>query len=169
MNKTLLKSIELVKYNGTNTMVWKEGNILVWYKLGQTIVIPTNAGWKSNGENVMGAGIAKEASLIVPKLPSIYGEFCQQKNPRVYLKELHLICVPSKPLNTSSPHLSWKQDADFATVRTSLEWLEANSEQFPNPVYVPLLGAGNGGLDKDLVRELMDSILKNEKFIGVIW
>lgn len=148
---------------------WKEGNIVVYWKLGSTIVVPTNAGWKKTGENVMGAGIALEMSKLIPDLPLQYGVHCQNKTPRIHLVQHRIICVPSKPLNPKAPHLSWQQDADPKTVKESLEWLENNADTFPDLVYVPIIGAGNGRLDKELVKDLMTRTLKNEKFVGVEW
>ena len=60
-------------------MNWKNGNIWVWYRLGCTIVIPTNAGYKitrQGFQNVMGAGLAKEAAkqcgrLDIPAVSAI--------------------------------------------------------------------------------------------------
>lgn len=148
-------------------MTWKNGNIWVYWRLGKTIVIPTNAGYKSNGENVMGAGLAFQASKEVPDLPRVYGIRCMDKNPCFYYKEKRLILVPSKPLIAETPWLSWKQSARADTLVSSLEWLESNAVIFETDVYVPLIGAGNGGLDKVLVKKRMNEILKNNKFIGV--
>ena len=148
---------------------WKEGNIIAWYNMGRTIVVPTNAGWTKEGANVMGAGIAKEIANVVPDLPAVYGKYCQSEETRVYLPEMRLILVPSKPLIPDTPWLSWKQNADPKTVRESLSWLQANAKKFPTPVYVPLIGAGNGKLTPEAVSSLMDTLLTDECFIGVTW
>jgi hypothetical protein len=150
-------------------MIWKHGNIWVWYKLGHTVVIPTNAGWKSNGENVMGAGLAKDAVRLVPDLPVVYGADCQARLPWQYYPEWRLICVPSKPLNEGQPHLSWMGTADPATVQDSLRWLQENAQCFPSVVYVPIIGSGNGSLSAELVQAYMEDVLKDERFVGVTW
>ncbi|MCK9428789.1 MAG: hypothetical protein M0R17_02110 [Candidatus Omnitrophica bacterium] len=148
-------------------MNFKQGNLWVWHKLGSTIVIPTNEGWKHDGSNVMGAGLAKEAREVYTELPKIYGRDCQLLTSRVYYPDYRLILVPSKPLNVKSPHLSWQGNANINTVTKSLKWLQDISESLPEKVYVPLIGAGNGQLDPELIKELMDKILISEKFIGV--
>jgi hypothetical protein len=148
-------------------MNWKNGNIWIYYKLGSTIVIPTNEGWKHDGSNVMGAGLAKDAAQIFSELPKIYGRDCQLLTTRVYYKDYRLILIPSKPLNVKSPHLSWQGVANIATVAKSLRWLQDTKDNYPEKVYIPLIGTGNGGLDPDLIKELMDKVLTSEKFIGV--
>ncbi len=150
-------------------MLWREGNIIVSWKMGKTIVIPTNAGWKHNGENVMGRGIAAQIAKLIPDLPRIYGEHCKNLNPRVYLVEHRLIMLPSKPLIKAEPHMSWNQDADPNTVKESLIWLQEQEKQLPNEVYVPIIGAGNGNLDKSMIKGLMNSIFTSDKFIGLEW
>ena len=39
------------------------------------IVVPTNVGWKRDGSNVMGAGLAKQARLKFKQLPYDYGKW----------------------------------------------------------------------------------------------
>jgi len=117
----------------------------------------------------MGAGLAKQASELVTDLPGGYGQDCRSGLPWKYYPEWHMICVPTKPLNTVCPHLSWQGLADVGTIQGSLRWLEENAQCFPNVVYVPLLGAGNGGLAPELVQTYMEATLKAECFVGVVW
>ena len=107
-------------------MKWVKGNIWIEHKMGSYIVIPTNAGWKGNGDNIMGAGLAKDAMKRFPELPRLYGAYCQVKTPRVVFDEFRLILVPSKPLNEKQPWLSWQGSADYETVKKSLQWLQDN-------------------------------------------
>jgi len=148
-------------------MIWKEGDIWIWYKMGNIIVVPTNAGYRKDGSNVMGAGIAKQAAVIYPDLPEEYGKFCQGGSPNQYFPDKRLVLVQTKSLNKEKPYLSWKQPSSIEVVIDSLKWLQISSSFFPSKVYVPILGSGNGGLDRGLVRKHMDALLTNEKFIGV--
>jgi hypothetical protein len=149
-------------------MKWTKGDIWIYHKLGSIIVIPTNAGWKSDGSNVMGRGLAKQASEKFLWIPQDYGTYCRHKYPYCYYPEIKLILVPSKRLNEKQPYLSWQHESDKDTVTSSLEWLQTNVEAFnSDKVYVPILGSGNGGMQKGLVEELMDKILIHPKFIGV--
>jgi hypothetical protein len=148
-------------------MEWKNGNIWVYWKLGKIIVIPTNAGWKSDKTNVMGRGLALQASKEISDLSAIYGARCIQKDPYFYFKEKRLILVPSKPLDEEHPWLSWQQSSRVDTVVESLGWLQKNVDLFDIDVYVPIIGSGNGGLDKFLIKKRMNEILTDPKFIGV--
>jgi hypothetical protein len=148
-------------------MKWTKGDIWIYHKLGKTIVIPTNAGWKSDGSNVMGRGLAKQASEKFNWLSQDYGQYCKNENPYCYYSNVNLILVPSKALNKEKPFLSWQHEADKDTITSSLNWLQDNSISFPDKIYVPILGSGNGKMQKGLVKELMDRILISGKFIGV--
>jgi hypothetical protein len=149
-------------------MRWVNGDIWIYYKLGGTIVIPTNAGWKSDSSNVMGRGLAKQASEKFKNLSLTYGQYCKSKQPHCYFENMRLILVPSKKLNEKQPWLSWQHEADQETIRNSLTWLQQNVKSFQaEKIYVPILGSGNGNMQKGLVQEMMDNILINPKFIGV--
>jgi len=119
-------------------------------------VIPTNLGWKKNGENVMGAGLAKQTALRHPDLPALYGEFCQRvKNYELvplfaYNK---LLLFPVKPLNVARPWLSWNQPADIGLIWRSAEAL--NRFYRYERVAVPLVGAGNGQLPHVAVLDVL--------------
>lgn len=154
-------------------MIWKYGDIWIYHKLGNCIVIPTNAGWKANGENVMGAGLAQQAAEKFPNLPSFYGNFCKLEQSRLCWWEKRLILVPTKPLIKDKPWMSWNQSAKEETIIESLIFLQDIIGKPPmtisDKIYVPLLGAGNGGMSKFKVVHLMDAYLKSERFVGVIF
>jgi hypothetical protein len=160
-------------------MKWKNGNIWIWHRMGSTIVIPTNAGWKNTSEgpvNVMGAGLAKDAAERTKEFPGLaarYGAACATDMPCFWMPEWHLIMVPTKKLIPEKPWLSWKAPASIERVTESLVWLQKLVDQehasFERGVYVPLLGAGNGKLNEELIQELMDKILVHPLFIGVTW
>jgi len=149
-------------------MLWLTGDIWKYHRGGRVIVIPTNAGWKHNGENVMGRGLALDAAKMYPYLPMAYGMACMVNEVYGYFRPERLILIPSKKLNEKKPQLSWKQPSDIFTITESLMWLEDHAAEFPDLVYVPLLGAGNGGLEETISIDLMEKILKNHIFIGVI-
>lgn len=131
--------------------------------------ITTNLGWKLNGENVMGAGVAKEAATRFPKLPKWYGTICQQiANGAAH----HWItfaphdvapvagwlgCFPTKILDRQKPHLSWQRDSTLHCIERSCIELKAHHLDIiaGKPVYLPLPGCGNGGLDPKDVRPLL--------------
>ena len=132
------------------------------------VVIPTNLGWKNNGANVMGRGLALQAAQKYPGLPMEYGKFCQvvrsQDRKCMFDEEKCLVLAPSKPLDADHPWLSWQQGSDPELVKRSLheiyEWTVLVQEDFG----LPLLGTGNGGLDRKLVLDMTREILG-----GVRW
>ena len=50
------------------------GNIWDFYAQGKWIVITTNGNTKSNGEAIMGRGVALEAAQRLPELPQMLGQ-----------------------------------------------------------------------------------------------
>lgn len=127
-------------------------------------VITTNQGWKSNGENVMGAGLALQASKQFGGLAKEYGAYCQalkEKSSIWYYDRHRLIMFPTKPLNPEQPHLSWKHNASLELIETGLQRLKFTSKR---PVFVPILGTLNGKLNKDDVLPLMRKYLTDDRF-----
>jgi hypothetical protein len=154
-------------------MLWKTGDIWFWHKIGHYIVIPTNAGWKSDGTNVMGIGLAKQAAEKYSNLPSRYGKFCKDCYPYAFIEDMRLILVPTKRLNIAHPYLSWKNDSDYDYIKEGLQWMNSNLymctqvKEEGKSIYVPILGTGGGNLELNSVKHLMDEILKDPVFIGV--
>ncbi|HQN17708.1 MAG TPA: hypothetical protein PKV86_01150 [Syntrophobacteraceae bacterium] len=110
------------------------------------LVIPTNVGWKADGKNVMGRGVAKQAAEKFPELPGIYGGWCQKYDGEVFVHVgRRVICAPTKPLNKDKPHMSWKSFSTFKDVRNSYRQIRDLANRGME-IVTPLLGAGNGGL-----------------------
>lgn len=133
------------------------GNI---WKLAEDLdflVVPTNIGWTRSGQNVMGAGIAKQARQEDPSLAEWYGAQCQQYGADTpVLSRGRLILFPTKPLNVESPWLSWMAKASLARIEQSL--LELRKFKRPDKrgkILIPLVGCGNGKLDEDDVMPLL--------------
>jgi hypothetical protein len=154
--------------------IWKLAHFL-----RDVIVIPTNIGWRKDGTNVMGRGLAAQAVKRFPDLPALYGEHCIQYGAETPLFQCrvtgptggrHLLLAPTKPLKIAAPHMSWQQKSSLATIEQSLVQLSRVSPAHPGGrILVPLLGCGNGGLRREPVRELMDKYLLEDHFIRVRW
>jgi len=130
------------------------------------IVIPTNIGWKSNGDNVMGAGLAKQAALKYPDLPKFYGDYCQEDmeaSAVIAYPEFKLIMFPVKELNRNHPHLSWKQDASLPLIEKSAKELSI----FPGNIAIPMVGCGAGNLKEEEVLPVLERYLSKDNFILV--
>lgn len=143
-----------------------EGNIWDYYNEGFFIVVTTNLGWKKNGHNVMGAGIAKQAANKFRWLPKNYGKFCKTHGHRgaIYVfTRARLIMFPTKPLIWKTPWLSWNQDSDLELIDQSCKQLRkfllATKKQIK--VAMPYPGCGNGGLDRGEVRPILERHLSD--------
>ncbi len=129
------------------------------------IVIPTNAGWRWNGQAVMGAGLALDAHRVNPGLANWYGrQLMESRNPFgcVSLWEpTKLVLFPTKPLNPSAPHLSWQEAATLDCIRSSVDQLKSllDGGRITGRVLVPPVGCGLGGLSIDQVRPILEPLL----------
>ncbi len=140
------------------------------------VIIPTNMGWTQQGVNVMGRGLAKDAAQRFPLLPNIYGDFLRTGwrsgalTPRNGVAGLYahvparILCFPSKPLDENAPHLSWRGVADPEMIRDTVGYFAtflggAGRDQV---WLVPLIGAGNAGLDPVRAWELLAPLRRFE-------
>ena len=157
------------------------GDIWEWHDKGHPIVVPVNIGWKKNGENVMGRGIAKEAALRYPKLARSVGDYqCrtytngspgyQTEHSSYWWRDVDsdspIICLATKPLNIAQPWMSWKANSDLKTIHTSVKEFATQQSVYPNTVF-PLLGCGNGGLSPAKVLILMGGLLATDTIVVV--
>ena len=143
----------------------------IWKHLGEGryVVIPTNLGWKKDGCNVMGAGLAKDATRRYPTLAKWYGGVCEATAdaPQVIACPFApLIMFPVKPLNKLQPWMSWKQKADLKLIEQSARQLYEWPD--PYPIAVPLVGCGNGQLDMYEVRPILEKYLASDRFTLVL-
>ena len=150
---------------------------------GSSIVIPTNVGWKDNGRNVMGKGLAKDASRRFAWLTAAYGQSCSnhvrafgdKPMPLVVYATLHskwckeLILMPTKPIDLTKPYLSWRSKSSIDTITYGLGMLQAlasSAEESPlihasigTGILLPLIGCGNGGLSPVMVMPIIEEIV----------
>ena len=116
-----------------------------------------------NCSGVMGAGIALEFKLRFPEMYEDYVEKCRSKYmkigvPRIfkYTDNLWIMNFPTK--------LHWRYPS-------KLEWIEEGLKYFVNnyekvnieSIAFPKLGTNNGGLDWNIVKQLMEQYLKDIK------
>ena len=136
-------------------MIERVGDLWNYHSEGKWVVVTTNIGWKKNGSNPMGAGLARTAAEKYPELPGWYGHRCKKYGEDTavcYFESGRLILFPTKPLNEEQPWLSWQQDADLALIKRSTiqlqklgEILQDKGTVFGN-IGVPLVGCLNGNL-----------------------
>jgi hypothetical protein len=141
------------------------GNIWDWHGT-HDVVIPTNQGWRQDGTNVMGAGLALQAARRFPGLPAWYGAWCRQYGPAagvVRHPDWRLICFPTKPLDSAHPWLSWQQGASIDLVARGAAELGTISGE----IALPLVGCGLGGLEVDDVLAMLEAHLVEDRFVLV--
>jgi hypothetical protein len=122
--------------------------------------ITTNGIVKSNGDLVMGAGIAKEASRRYMELPHIFGDKVDERGNHVYIIEKYGIAsFPTKN--------HWRDPSDINLIAQSCRELVHFGKKWEY-ILLPRPGCGLGGLDWDKqVRPLISHYFKNDKFIIV--
>lgn len=154
-------------------MLQESGDLWTWHAEKRWIVITTNIGWRRDGTNPMGAGVARVASEKYPDLSRWYGEKCQKygsKTPVMPYFEGRFFLFPTKKLNFFQPWLSWKSDADLDLIRKSCRQLVKLADLLTErgdlliQIGMPLPGCGNGNLT---VHQVMPIVTKelDDRFV----
>lgn len=149
-------------------MLTQVGNIWNHHADQRPIVITTNIGWKRDGSNPMGAGIAAQASSTFPELPMWYGKRCQKYKASTAVclyRPANLILFPTKALDIVKPWMSWQADSDInLIVRSAIQLqklvdiLKERKELF-SQVGLPLVGCENGNLSAKQVLPILNRYL----------
>lgn len=136
----------------------------------ELVVVPVNIGWKTGGEAVMGAGVAKQAADRFPELPRWWGFQCQrfrENTPVMHHPQYRVVMFPTKPMDEECPWASWKQDADAKLLWRSAAQLAAFA--FDNQtISIPLVGCGKGNLTPELVLPILKTFLNHHRFQLVV-
>jgi hypothetical protein len=134
------------------------------------LVVPTNIGWTKAGQNVMGAGIAKEADSRWG-ISAPYGAFCRAYGilaPVVpYTAGFDgggLILFPTKPL-ADDPSYSWRQESSLDLIARSARQLQVLAPMLGGTIGVPLVGCGNGKLREGAVLPILEQFLSGGQFV----
>ena len=155
------------------------GDIWDKLRLKHEIVIPVNIGWKKTGENIMGRGLAKQALERYPKIASFLGNYqrdfwehthCPMGNYHWIIKYpwAPLTFFPTKPLLVEKPWLSWSQQSDEKMIKELLPHLPDYADRHGiKKIAVPVLGAGNGGLDYGTMVNLIRDTVVDSRFVLV--
>lgn len=137
------------------------------------IVITTNIGWKKDGCNPMGAGIAKTAAELCPELPEWYGKRCAKYQGHTAVAAYmpaRMFCFPTKPFDPKQPWASWRNDSNLDLIRRScrqlMKLVDTLTERgvLINKVGLPLPGCGNGNLSPSVVKPIIADIL-DDRFV----
>lgn len=117
------------------------------------LVCTTNCIKKSNGELVMGAGIAKDFAIRYSFLPKLWGNQVGNPHLMAYFHEgVYLIACPTK--------VHWKDPSPFNLVVESARQLQVFCKALNlKKVLLTRLGCGHGGLNWNEVKIALDRIL----------
>lgn len=137
------------------------GNIWDFHAQGQWIIITTNGTVKSNGECVMGRGVAKQAKEKYPQLPFIIGGTIQQNGNHVRAFPAHKIIIfPVKH--------NWYEKADINLIEQSAKELKGMTFLLPSNIcfYLVRPGCGNGQLNWIDIKPVLEKYL-DDRFVAV--
>ena len=139
------------------------GNIWDYHEKGHWIVITTNGTVKANGEAVMGRGVALQAKQKYPGLPYDLGqEISKIGNVLHHWGQEGLLFLPVKH--------NWWERANISLIEKSIQQLkdffDNTIEDYSPPVYMVRPGCGNGGLDWEDVKPILEKYL-DDRFIVV--
>jgi len=139
------------------------GDVWEAYNAGLWIIIPTNGFVKNDGSAVMGRGLAWQAKERFPCLPFDLGERLKEYGNHVFVfSRYRLITFPVKH--------NWMEIADLQLIEKSCKQLQEifkyNLSGLPTPVYLPKVGCGNGKLDWNVVKPILEKYL-DDRFVVV--
>jgi O-acetyl-ADP-ribose deacetylase (regulator of RNase III) len=128
-----------------------DGNIFT--SQAQTLVNTVNC------FGVMGAGIALECRLRFPEMYDQYVTRCNSGQTRI--GSLWLFKASGRWILNFPTKLHWKDQSKEAYLHEGLqEFMKTYEEQRIESIAFPLLGAQNGGLDRERAQDLMQSYLQ---------
>lgn len=136
-----------------------QGDIWEFHDKGHWIVIPTNGFVKNNGRAVMGRGLALQASVKFPELSYELGDLLKMRgNIPFQFDKYRIVTFPVKR--------NWWEKAELLLIKESAEILVKMEFPTEKEVYVPRVGCGNGRLNWEGVKFLLDAYL-DDRFIIV--
>ena len=144
-----------------------QGNIWSFWNDGYYIVIPTNGSVKKDGECVMGRGLALQAKQKFVDLARRLGISIEESGNRLLiLNDKRLIIFPVKRF--------WFENASLDIIERSCKQLveavnmdSCLDEDLKYPVYLPKVGCGNGRLNWNEVKPILEKYL-DDRFIVII-
>lgn len=141
-------------------MLERKGNIWEHQTPDNWIVIATNGQVKSNGQAIMGKGIALEAAELFPRLPADLGRRLEVEGNKVFLFCTYgLITFPTKE--------EYYKPSSIKLIENGLKTLNnlVLSTKLKGEILLPRLGCGNGRLSWGTIRPLCENYLKTDQFI----
>jgi hypothetical protein len=131
----------------------------------QMVVVTTNLIWKSNGEAVMGKGIALSAAKKFPGLPKAYGNRLRNDSVSDLLYGVIHYQTEQYVVRTFPTKYHWRDSSSLSLIERHLillkDYAESNAAAYPS-IGTVRPGCSNGGLDwektvKPLCEKYLDS------------
>lgn len=138
------------------------GTIWIHYPIpDHFICLTTNGTIKKDGTAVMGRGNAKQATIVIPEIPKMLGEYLKLNGNVAGALQTHAAydCVIIFPVKHR-----WWEKADLQLIARSRDWLWTEAKNNPgNTYHLPRPGCGNGQRDwetevKPLIQNLPDNV-----------
>lgn len=135
------------------------GDIWEYHRPDTVVGVPVNWTYnKQTGKAIMGRGVAAQYAERYPGVPHLLGGLIKASPRTPHLAWMqNIVGIPVKR--------HWLDNADLELIQTGLHAL---TQYDCKAVYLPLLGAGYGGLDPLASLTLMASILKDSRFCLVL-
>lgn len=147
-------------------MIEVTGDVWEYHSAGYWLVVPTNGQVKSNGDAVMGAGMAKQAKEAFPELPERLGCALTCFGNRVYpFTGIRVITFPTKD--------HWKQPSSLPLIESSALQLRdllrdgVLDNYGSGRVAMVRPGCGHGGLAWADVKAVIEPILAGNRYVVV--
>lgn len=134
---------------------------MITYVVGDLFKSPARAIVNTvNTVGVMGKGIAKDFKTIYPEMFQKYQFICEKNQFQV--GQLWLYKTNHKWVLNFPTKKDWTQPSKLEYIKTGLEkFASTYADKGITSIAFPMLGCGNGGLNWEDVRPLMEKYLKN--------
>jgi len=142
-----------------------KGNIWDYHSKGHFITVTTNCNLKSNGDAVMGKGIALQAKNRFPDLPKLVGQVIKQHG--------HSFCAfPVERIITVPTKVNWYEESSLELIAASFAQLIIVAHtMLPDrlrPIYCVKFGCSNGHRDWETeVMPLLEPFIDPSEFVFV--
>ena len=156
-------------------------NIWNYIDIAQHLCITTNLCWNQNNRAIMGAGIAKQALARYPDCNKVLGQALKtgisRPIPIAQDNKTTIWSFPTKNRFVTSvsqllpqyksvalPAPGWMGYSDLMLITSSANHIKHSTTGL---VVLPRPGCGKGGLDWQIVREKLSTILDEDRFLIV--
>lgn len=113
-----------------------------------------------NLDGVMGKGIALQFKKLYPEMFKKYQAYCEQK--LLQIGKLQIYKTPNKWILNFPTKNHWRNKSKMEYIEKGLQkFVDTYADRGITSVAFPKLGCGNGGLEWQEVKPVMDRYLKN--------